>query len=391
MSIKAPLNTPNPEDKPLSLGALFYKSLSFGLQAWGGPSAQIHLMKADIVDKEKWISKEQFKKTLGLYQLLPGPEASELAVYFGMIKRGPLGGIVSGMGFILPGFIIMLLISILYKLEGAVALLPWLIGLKPAVFALMFRSSFNLSKEYITNTTLIILSILAIALTLINMNAFVILITLSLFYSFYQIPEKQWIGYLVLAGVALFYETIQNILLIPLYKTAHIDVLIEGLKAGLLTFGGAYTAIPFLENSLVIHSGVLSKDVFLNGIAFAHLIPSPLVMFGTFFGYQISGLSGAIGMTLGIFAPAFLISLIGHSYFEKLIKIEKIHHFLEGITGIIISMLWVSTLEIGQEISHTKIEITMGIICLFILFKSQKKITIPLIMIASAIIGKYLL
>jgi chromate transport protein ChrA len=103
----------------LSLLRLFwYFFYNFGLFAWGGPVAQIALIKEQIVIKEKWITLARFQRVFAVYQILPGPEAAELCMFFGCLSAGRIGGIIAGLGFILPGFILMLVASYLYTLAG---------------------------------------------------------------------------------------------------------------------------------------------------------------------------------------------------------------------------------------------------------------------------------
>jgi chromate transporter len=97
-----------------SRAAIFWRFLRFGFLAWGGPAAQIAMIKRECVDEEKWVSELGFKKQLAVYQILPGPEAHELCVYFGRLRGGRLGGFLAGLGFMLPGFILMLGLSVLY-------------------------------------------------------------------------------------------------------------------------------------------------------------------------------------------------------------------------------------------------------------------------------------
>jgi chromate transporter len=97
-------------DSPRSI---FLRFLKFGALAWGGPAAQIAMIKHECVDEEGWVSEETFKKTLAVYQVMPGPEAHELCVYFGRLRGGKLGGFLAGLGFMLPGFVLMLGLSIL--------------------------------------------------------------------------------------------------------------------------------------------------------------------------------------------------------------------------------------------------------------------------------------
>lgn len=103
----------------LSLPRLFWFFFhNFGLFAWGGPVAQIALIKEELVIKDKWISLARFQRVFSVYQILPGPEAAELCMFFGCLSAGRVGGFVAGIGFILPGFLLMLLASYLYSLAG---------------------------------------------------------------------------------------------------------------------------------------------------------------------------------------------------------------------------------------------------------------------------------
>src|SRR5687767_9808665 len=94
-----------------SYAALFARFLRFGALAWGGPVAQIAMIKRELVEEQGWIPVARFNRALAVYQALPGPEAHELCVYFGMLARGRLGGFLAGLGFMLPGLLLMLLLS----------------------------------------------------------------------------------------------------------------------------------------------------------------------------------------------------------------------------------------------------------------------------------------
>src|SRR5215211_4971630 len=101
-----------------SYSKLFLRFLRFGFLAWGGPVAQIAMIRRELVDEEHWISNERFNRTLAIYQVLPGPEAHELCVYFGYLARGRMGGLLAGLGFMLPGFMLMLVLSWFYVRYG---------------------------------------------------------------------------------------------------------------------------------------------------------------------------------------------------------------------------------------------------------------------------------
>src|SRR5687768_71189 len=131
--------------------SLFLLFLRFGFLAWGGPVAQIAMIREELVEKRAWITPDKFKRALAVYQALPGPEAHELCVYFGMVRKGRLGGFLAGLGFMLPGFLLVLLLAWAYTLVGAVALLPLFAGVAPAVTALIIRALDRIGRHTLTD------------------------------------------------------------------------------------------------------------------------------------------------------------------------------------------------------------------------------------------------
>src|SRR6266702_4353993 len=246
-----------------SRAAIFIRFLKFGALAWGGPAAQIAMIKRECVDEEKWISEESFKKLLAVYQVMPGPEAHELCVYFGRLRGGKLGGFLAGLGFMLPGFILMLGLSVLYIEANIASQLHGLFyGLTAAVGALVARALVRLSRSFITDLPLAVLAVVGFALTLFANASFVlVLLGAGLAYELWT-NGGGWIrrGHsLSLAPAALIVVAGA----ITLSLTA--QIFFEGLKAGLLTFGGAYTVIPFLRDGTVSHYHWLTSDQFMDG------------------------------------------------------------------------------------------------------------------------------
>src|SRR5688572_26582516 len=136
-----------------SYGRLFLRFLRFGCMAWGGPVAQIDMIRQELVTEEKWVTPERFKKLLGMYQVLPGPEAHELCVYFGMLARGRLGAILAGLGFMLPGFVLMLAVSWVYATHGISS--PLLVAafapVQAAVIAVIVRAVHRIGHHTVTD------------------------------------------------------------------------------------------------------------------------------------------------------------------------------------------------------------------------------------------------
>src|SRR3954469_550882 len=160
-----------------SLGSIFLRFLKFGLLAWGGPAAQIAMIKHECVDEEHWISEAAFRKLLAVYQVLPGPEAHELCVYFGRLRGGRVGGFLAGLGFMLPGFVLMLGLSVLYvEADVAQNLHALFYGLTAAVGALVARAVVRLSGSFITDVPLALLAVAAFALTVFASASFALVL-----------------------------------------------------------------------------------------------------------------------------------------------------------------------------------------------------------------------
>src|SRR5215213_11353941 len=157
--------------------AIFVRFLKFGALAWGGPAAQIAMIKQECVDQEDWVDEETFKKTLAVYQVLPGPEAHELCVYFGRIRGGKLGAFLAGLGFMLPGFLLMLALSVLYvEADLADHLDELFYGLTAAVGAVVARALVRLSRSFITDVPLALLAVAAFALTVFASASFALVL-----------------------------------------------------------------------------------------------------------------------------------------------------------------------------------------------------------------------
>jgi chromate transporter len=338
------------EDAPAmteSPGSIFLRFLKFGCLAWGGPAAQIAMIKQECVDEEGWVDEETFKRTLAVYQVLPGPEAHELCVFFGRLRGGRLGGFLAGLGFMLPGFGLMLGLSALYvEADLAGHLDEVFYGLAAAVGAIVARALVRLSGAFINDVPLAAIAVAAFALTLFAEASFVlVLLGAGLAYELWT-NAARWRGRAASfalpgpLGVALALGAIA----LPLGA----EIFFEGLKAGLLTFGGAFTVVPFLQESAVEGKGWLTEEQFVDGLAIGGVLPAPLVIFSTFVGYLAGGLGGGILMTLGIFLPAFVLPIFFHRFLVAAAENERIRAFLLGVAAGVIGLIAAVTVEIVE-------------------------------------------
>lgn len=317
---------------------IFLRFLRFGALAWGGPAAQIAMIKHECVDELGWIDEDTFRRTLAVYQALPGPEAHELCVFFGRLRGGKLGGFLAGLGFMLPGFLLMLGLSALYvEADLADDLDELFYGLKAAVGALVARALMRLGPAFVIDVPLGLLAVAAFALTLWAGAGFVIvLLGAGLAYELW-VNARTWIGRSHSISIAPAVLLAVAAGAITLSLTA--EIFLEGLKAGLVTFGGAYTVIPFLQDSAVEARGWLTEAQFVDGLALGGVLPAPLIIFSTFVGYIAGGLGGALAITVGIFIPAFVLPIFFHRQLVAAAGNERIRAFLLGIGAGVIGLI----------------------------------------------------
>jgi chromate transporter len=323
---------------------LFLRFLRFGFLAWGGPIAQIAMIRQELVEEEKWISRERFNRVLSVYQVLPGPEAHELCVYFGMLARGRIGGLLAGLGFMLPGFVLMFALSWAYVTYGinSPVFVAVFYGCKAAVVAIIIRAIHRIGEHALTDLWLWAIAIAVGVASWLGVNFFFTLPLAGLTYSVAkrQIPPSATYAFLPLS---LFVQST------GLLAPSLLELFGYGLRSGLLTFGGAYTVISFLQYDAVVTGGWMTNAEFLDGLALSGILPAPLIIFATFVGYLGGGPLGAIALTAGIFLPAFAFTLVGHHYVERLIENKSAHAFLDGVTAGVVGLIAVTALELFRE------------------------------------------
>ncbi|HEV3000884.1 MAG TPA: chromate efflux transporter [Solirubrobacteraceae bacterium] len=369
-----------------SLASLFVRFLKFGMLAWGGPAAQIAMISRECVDEERWVDDETFRKTLAVYQVLPGPEAHELCVYFGRLRGGRLGGFVAGLGFMLPGFLLMLGLSALYVEAGLDERFEELFyGLKAAVGALVAMAIVRLGRRFVTDVPLAAIALAALAVTLgLHLSFVVVLLAGGAAYWLWTAGEPRLA---TLRSSALAPLPVALALASAVTVSLTAEVLLEGLKAGLLTFGGAYTAVPFLQESAVDGQGWLTDSQFVDGLALSGVLPAPLIIFSTFVGYLAGGLAGGLAMTFGIFLPAFAFPIFFHRTLVAVAESPRIRPFLLGVAGAVIGLIAAVTVEI---VGDSVVDVPSALLALgafALLYRFHGKLTVLFVVLGCGLAG----
>jgi chromate transporter len=356
------------------------------------------MIKKELVEEERWISIERFNRALGVYQVLPGPEAHELCVYFGMLARGRLGAILAGLGFMLPGFVLMFLLSWMYVTFGIRSSLfaATFLGLQAAVVALIVRAVHRIGRHAVTDRWLWGIAVAAFAADLLGVH---FALTLAFGGLAHLLLRRRRFVIATACGVLFMAAAIASALTLkpesvvtgastrPANSPSHVALLGYGFKSGMLTFGGAYTVIPFLQQDAVVVGGWMTNDQFLDGIALSGVLPAPLIIFSTVVGYLGGGPMGALALTLGIFLPAFSFTLIGHEFFERITRNEKMHALLDGVTAGVVGLIAATTVGLLRAGISTPYALGIFAGALWVLYRWHSKAAVPAVILGAGALG----
>ena len=388
-----------PYPPTLSHWALFVRFLRFGLMAFGGPVAQIAMIRRELVDEERWIGSVSFNKLLAIMQVLPGPEAHELCVHLGIRAKGRIGGVLAGLGFMLPGFILMLALAWLYtrlRIEGTV-LGALFLGIQAAVLAVILRAVHRIGEHILLDRSLWAIGVASAAASLLGVSFWIVLPAAGAAYALASTGRPGLVAIvLTLAGLLAALSFVVGPGSAGVTAAAGViapstaALFLAGLKGGLLTFGGAYTAIPFVRNDTV-GRGWMTDAQFLDGLALSGILPAPLVIFATFVGWVSGGPAGALAITAGMFLPAFAFSMLFYERLEALAEHKSLQMFLAGVAAGVVGVIAVTLVDLVQAaVTRTPDLIASALIftvALAIMYGWKSKLGTPLVLALGAAAG----
>jgi chromate transporter len=362
---------------------VFLYFLFLGFVNIGGPVAQITMMFNHMVEKRRWLSKDRFIKIMAFCHMLPGPEALQLAIYVGYLKRKLWGGVLAGMTFILPGAVVMVVLSWLYVTYGQ---LPQVVNalyvLKPAVLGIIAAGIIKLGRAAIRNFFLAILLVGAFAaMRFAGINFLLILLIAGL------------LNLMAENGSPLFRKAAPTLpalivgagALLPLRDSRLFQIAWLFLKTGLLSFGGAYASLVFVQRGAVAQYHWLSDTQLLDGVALSVATPGPFMLFTTFVGYVAGGIPGSVLATFFVFLPSFVFVLGGVHYVEKLRENRALQAFLAGVSAAVVGVIAVVSLDLipGALVDW----VTVGISVIAFLLIALLKRDVALVAIAAMLGG----
>ncbi len=329
--------------------------LQIGLTAFG--MAILQKLKALVMDNH-WLSEEEMNEGLALVQLYPGPIMVDFTAYVGYKLRGVPGAILATLGFILPSYVLMLILSAFYFAAGS---LPWVhplfLGLEALVVGILFNVTLDFGARNIQNRAQAIIALLAFAALLFKANAILIVLAAlalgawlirpaagaaKLPHATAPVARTRWLGIgavivAVLAVAAFAWSLGSDVGALSLAL----------FKIGTVAFGNGTTIIPLIQADVVDANHWLTLNQFADGIALGQITPGPFLITAAFVGYKMGGVFGATLATFAIFSPSFAMTLIFTEVFARVRNLQAVRGALAGVLASFVGLLAVVLLQLG--------------------------------------------
>jgi len=390
--------TPGPTQQPPVLGDastpsytlrdLLLYFLRLGTIGFGGPIALAGHMQKDLVEERGWVSKQDYLEGLAFSQLSPGPLAAQLAMYLGWLRAGALGSTLVGIAFILPSFLMALVLAALYVHFGS---LPWIqgmfYGIGAAVIAIIVRSAIKLVRGTVGKDWLLWTIFAAMAITTAWTKSEIV--WLFVLCGAIGILVKAPPRVMSRATPAVFIGSLNPLLagIHGLAPFATLGVLfLFFLKAGAFVFGSGLAIVPFLYGGVVAKFHWLTERQFVDAVAVAMITPGPVVITAAFIGYLVAGPIGAVVAALAVFAPPYLIVLFGAPYYRRFAQNPQVKAFVQGVTAAAVGAIAGAAYILARRSLVDTSTVIIGLTTLALLMFT-KRIPEPIVILAAGAVG----
>jgi chromate transporter len=316
--------------------------LTLGFTAFGGPAAHIAMYRDEVVTRRKWLDDQEFLDLLGVTNLIPGPNSTEMAIHIGLRRAGWAGFLLAGACFILPASGIVLVLAWLYVRYGSAPQAGWLLaGVQPVVIAIILQALWGLGRKAVKGPLTALAGLLALALYFFNLHPILILLVCGL--GVVIIENVQRLRSLNLHPSLILLNGL-SLVAVPAAPFSLSILFLTFLKIGAVLFGSGYVLLAFLHADFVVSLGWLNDKQLLDAIAIGQITPGPVFTTATFIGYLVGDVPGAILSTVGIFLPSFVFVALSSTFVSRMRSSPWLASLLDGVNvaslGLMAGVTW---------------------------------------------------
>jgi chromate transporter len=351
-----------------SLPRLFLSFLRLGATAFGGP-AMITYIRRMAVEQKKWLDDGSFKNGVAFCQMVPGATAMQAAAYVGLSVRGVSGAAVSFIGFALPAFFLMLLLSIFYvQTLNLPAVISAFNGLQTIIVSIVANAAITFGRSSIKNWQSAVIAVASGILFGFGINPILVISLAAVAGILLYLRQPSQIA----KSPGRRFTTYKSVLIIIAFVILGFTILFitdRGLfnlaalmfRIDLFAFGGGFASVPLMFHEIVNVNSWMDSKTFLNGIALGQITPGPIVITATFIGYVLYGLLGAIIATISVFLPSFLIVIGVAPYFDKLRGFSYFNKAVSGVLSSFVGLLLAVTVLFALQIHWDLLRVAIAV------------------------------
>ena len=346
--------------------------LKIGATAFGGPAAYIAIMQRETVRNRRWLDEQGFLDMVGATNLIPGPNATEMAMYLGLVRAGWWGYAAAGLLFIIPAMLATLVLAWVYVAYGSLPQVGWVLyGVKPIVIAIIIQALWDLGRKAVKGWLTAIVGAGVIASYILGFNEIALLFAGAGIVLLFQ------------GGRRLIKVSPSAMLVVPLLKVpismlsagvipfSQITLFLSFLKIGSVIYGSGYVLLAFFNSEFVVRLGWLTHQQLLDAIAVGQITPGPVASSATFVGYLMGGLPSALLATLAFFLPSFFFTALVSRILPWLRKSWWSGAFLDGVNISALGLMLGVTWQLGQAGVVDWFTILLTFVSLFLVFRSK--------------------
>ncbi|MGA3207763.1 MAG: chromate efflux transporter [Syntrophales bacterium] len=375
--------------------SLFLSFLRLGLTAFGGPAMVAHIRELST-RRYQWLDETDFKNGLALCQSIPGATAMQTAAYVGLKVRGISGAFAAYLGFGLPAFLLMLILSFIYvRFSDLPRFISLFSGLQVIVVAIIISSVYSFGRNIANNYKSLIIALLSASVFWAGISPFMAIVGAGIAGMAFSraSASKGAVDSDMRTSAA---KQVTMILISFLFCLAALyflnsklfDLGAVMLKIDIFAFGGGFASLPLMLHEIVMGRGWLNSETFMDGIALGQVTPGPIVITATFVGYLVYGLSGAVVATIAIFAPSFFMLVIVAPFFDRLKNSAYFLRAIDGVFASFVGLLLFVCFKFATTVPWDVARILLGLAALAALIR---KVDILYIVLAGAVVSVFIL